>query len=97
MVCFAGLLTDLNVLNKVPQVNFAISAVIGGSLRFLCHVLSGVFAFGAYAVDAGATNFWTYSLVYNSYVFIDIALVVLAGCILLSSKAFNRQIEKLKY
>jgi thiamine transporter len=97
MVCFAGLLTDLNVLNKVPQVKFAISAVIGGSLRFLCHVLSGVFAFGAYAVDAGATNFWTYSLVYNSYVFIDIALVVLAGCILLSSKAFNRQIEKLKY
>lgn len=97
MVCFAGLLTDLNVLNKVPQVKFAISAVVGGTLRFFCHVLSGVFAFGAYAVDAGATNFWTYSLAYNSYVFIDIALVVLAGCIILSSKAFNRQIEKLKY
>ena len=97
MVCFAGLLTDLNVLNKVPQVKFAISAVVGGTLRFFCHVLSGVFAFGAYAVDAGATNFWAYSLAYNSYVFIDIALVVLAGCIILSSKAFNRQIEKLKY
>ncbi len=95
MVCFAGLLTDLNLLNKFPQVKFAISAVIGGAMRFFCHVLSGVFAFGAYAADAGATNFWTYSLVYNSYVFIDIALVVVVGIILLSSKGFNRQIEKL--
>ena len=97
MICFAGLLSDLNLFNKVPQVKFAISAVIGGSLRFLCHVLSGVFAFGAYAVDSGASDFWAYSLAYNSYVFIDIALVIFAGCILLSSKAFNRQIEKLKY
>lgn len=95
MVCFAGLLSDLDVLNKVPQVKFAISAGLGGALRFLCHVLSGVFAFGAYAVDAGATDFWAYSLAYNSYVFIDITLVILAGCIILSSKAFNRQIEKL--
>ena len=95
MVCFAGMLSDLNVLNKVPQVKFGISAAIGGAFRFLCHVLSGVFAFGAYAVDAGATDFWVYSLAYNSYVFIDIALVIVAGCIILSSKAFNRQIEKL--
>ncbi len=95
MVCFAGILTDLNLLNKVPQVKFAISAISAGALRFFCHVLSGVFAFGIYAVNAGATNFWTYSLIYNSYVFIDIALVIAAGCILLSSKAFNRQIERL--
>lgn len=95
MVCFAGVLTDLKLLDKVPQVKFTLSAIIAGALRFFCHVLSGVFAFGAYAVDAGATNFWVYSLIYNSYVFIDIALVVAAGCILLSSKAFNREIEKL--
>ncbi len=95
MVCFAGVLSDLNILNKLPQVKFGISAAIGGAFRFFCHVLSGVFAFGAYAVDAGATDFWAYSLAYNSYVFIDIALVILAGCIILSSKAFNRQIEKL--
>jgi thiamine transporter len=94
MVCFAGTLTDLKVLNKLPQVKFGISAIIAGSLRFFCHILSGVFAFGAYAVDSGATNFWSYSLIYNLYVFIDIALVVFAGCIILSSKAFNKEIEK---
>ncbi len=95
MVCFAGALTDLNLLNKLPQLKFAISAIIGGALRFFCHVLSGVFAFGIYAIESGTTNFWAYSLIYNSYVFIDIALVIVAGCILLSSKGFNRQIERL--
>ena len=96
MVCFAGLFTDLNVFNKLPQLKFGISALIGGSLRFFCHVLSGVFAFGAYAADLGIDNFWAYSLAYNSYVFIDIALVIVFGAILLSSKGFNGQVEKLK-
>ncbi len=95
MVCFAGLLTDFKVMNKLPQLKFALSAVIAGSLRFLCHLLSGVFAFGAYAMDAGVTNFWLYSLAYNTYVFIDVALVVVAGVFLLSSKAFRRELIKL--
>lgn len=95
MVCLAGVMTDLKLLNKLPQVKFCISAIFAGTMRFLCHVLSGVFAFGAYAVDAGATNFWTFSLVYNSYVFIDVALVILAGFIVFSSKAFNKQIINL--
>lgn len=95
MVCFAGTLTDLNLLNNIPQVKFAISAAIGGALRFFSHVLSGVFAFGANAVADGATDFWAYSLAYNSVLFIDIALVIVAGFIIFSSKSFNRQIERL--
>ena len=67
---------------------------MAGALRFLAHVLSGVFAFGAYALDAGQSNFWAYSLAYNSFVFVDIALVIVAGAIVLSSKAFVRQIER---
>ena len=62
-------------------------------MRFFCHVLSGVFAFVAYAIDAGATNFWTYSLLYNLYVFIDVALVIVVGFILFSSKTMLRQID----
>lgn len=95
MVCFGGLLSSMNVLKKAPQLKFALSACIAGAFRFLCHVLSGVFAFGAYAADSGATNFWAYSLAYNSYVFIDIALVVVMGIVILSSKSFNREINKL--
>ncbi len=94
MVGFAGSLKYLKVFDKIPQLKFSLSCLIAGSLRFFCHVLSGVFAFGAYAMDAGISNFWAYSLAYNSYVFIDIALVIVAGAILLSSKSFRNELNK---
>ncbi len=111
MVGFAGSFTGFKVLNKHPQIKFSISAIIGGALRFLCHVLSGVFAFGAYAADAidkgegifasisassnTMANFWLYSLAYNAYVFIDIVLVIVAGVLLFSSKGFRKEVDKL--
>lgn len=90
----AGCLTYTKVFAKLPQVKFAISALIGATLRFASHVLSGVFAFGAYAKDAGAASALTYSLAYNSVVFIDIALVIVLGIVLFSSKSFNRELNK---
>ena len=92
-ICFAGVLTDLGVLKNLPQLKFALSAIITGVMRFFCHVLSGVFAFGAYAEGA---NFWLFSLAYNSYVFIDIALVIVVGIILLSSKPLVKQFEGIR-
>ncbi len=95
MIAFSGLLTDLNVLKNMPRLKFSLSVLLTGVFRYIAHVLSGTFAFGAYAADTGATNFLLYSAVYNSYVFIDIALVVIVGVILLSSKSFKNEIAKL--
>lgn len=95
MIGFVGTLKYSDVFNKVPQVKFSLSALLGASLRFICHVLSGVFAFGAYAKDAGANNILVYSLAYNSFVFVDMAIVLVVGIILFSSKAFNKEIEKI--
>lgn len=94
MIGFAGVFKNITALNKVPQVKFVLGATLASALRFISHVLSGVFAFGAYAIDVGQSNFWTYSLAYNSFVFVDIALVLVAGAIVLSSKAFVRQIDR---
>ena len=88
MIALSGLLTDLNVLSNLPRLKFSLGVALTGLFRYASHVLSGTFAFGAYAMDSGATNFLLYSAVYNTYVFIDIALVVVVGVILLSSKAF---------
>ena len=96
MIALSGLLTDLNVLNNLPRLKFSLGVVLTGLFRYIAHTLSGVFAFGAYAMDSGATNFLLYSAVYNTYVFIDIALVVVVGLILLSSKAFLKETDKLK-
>lgn len=95
MIAFSGLLTDLNVLANMPRLKFSLSVLLTGLFRYVSHVLSGVFAFGAYAADTGATNFLLYSAVYNTYVFIDIALVVVVGIILLSSKSFKKELQRL--
>lgn len=87
----AGLFGKLPKLEKLPQVKFTIGAVLAGTLRFACHVLSGVFAFSANAEG----NVWLFSLAYNSFVFIDIALVIVAGVFVLCSKSFVRAIEKI--
>ena len=57
-------------------------------------MFSGAFAFGAYALDAGAANVYTYNLAYNSFVFVDILLVIVAGALLLSSKSFVAETKK---
>ena len=92
MAGLAGVLKNVNI--KSPQLKFALSALIGGTMRYISHVLSGAFAFGAYALDAGASNAFTYSLAYNSFVFVDIALVIIAGALLLSSKSFTNEMKK---
>ena len=85
----AGMFRDGKSLEKLPQLKFAFGATIAGTLRFVCHVLSGVFAFEAYAKGQNA---WAYSLVYNLYVFIDMAFVVIAGAFVLTSKSFVKTI-----
>ena len=95
MIALSGLLTDLNLLTNKPRIKFALGTALTGILRYVSHTISGVFAFGAYAVDAEATNFLVYSAVYNTYVFVDIALVIVAGVIVLSSKAFTKELDKM--
>lgn len=90
MLGTAGLFSKL----KLPvQIKFTFGAIFAGTMRFLSHVLSGVFAFGAYAEEAGASNHLLYSLLYNSFVFVDIAIVVAVGVLLLFGKSFKQVAE----
>lgn len=92
MVGFAGVFANVKALERFPQMKFILGAILAGALRFVAHVLSGVFAFSAYALDLGQTNFWIYSLAYNSFVFVDLVLVVVIGALLYSSKSFLKQL-----
>lgn len=87
----AGLFKDVKLFEKRPPLCFGIGAALAGTLRFVCHVLSGVFAFEAYAEGQNA---WLYSLAYNSYVFVDAALVIVASVFALSSRALVKTLEK---
>ncbi len=94
LVGMTGILRNVRFCEKLPQVKFAVSSVIGAVLRFVSHVLSGVFAFGAFAAEKNMP-FLTYSLAYNSFVFIDLAIVIVVGVILFSSKGFIAEMNKL--
>lgn len=91
MVGFAGTFANVKALDKVPQVKFILGAILAEVLRYIAHVISGVYAFSAYAGDG---NFWLYSLAYNSFVFADLVLVVVVGALLFSSKTFIKQTER---
>ncbi len=93
----SGLFANVKKLDKYPQVQFALGAVLGSVMRYLAHILSGVFAFSEYAFhwETGeALNPWVYSLAYNSFVFADIAIAIAVGVIVFSSKAFVREVRK---
>lgn len=94
LTSFAGIFANTDILKNHPQIRFAVSSLIGAVLRFISHVLSGVFAFGAYAIDAGQSNLLLYSLAYNSFVFVDIAIVIVVGVILFSSHGFINELSK---
>ena len=91
---FSGILTYTKLFKNSPQVRFSISAILGGTFRFISHVLAGTFAFGAYSLDSGLSPF-VYSLGYNSYVFVDVALILVAGIAIFSSKAFQKEVDRL--
>ncbi len=87
----AGLFADFKPLEKLPQVQFALGTVLGSLFRFVSHVLSGVFAFSEYST---LDNVWAYSLAYNSFVFADIAIVIVVGVLVFCSKSFVKQARK---
>lgn len=87
----SGTFAQVKPFEKLPQVSFLAGGIIAGALRFLSHVLSGVFAFEAYAKGL---NPWIYSLAYNSFVFVDLAIVLFIGAIVFSSKAFVKELKK---
>ncbi len=87
----AGIFAKVRPLDKVPQIKFALGAIVACSIRFVTHVLSGVFAFQAYA---GGGNALVYSLSYNSFVFVDMLITIAAGVLLFSSKSFIKLISQ---
>ena len=84
----AGMFANVKKLDKLPQIQFALGAIVASVMRYIAHLLSGVFAFSAYAVEKGM-NSWVYSLAYNSFVFIDIAIAIVVGVIVFSSPSLS--------
>lgn len=91
----AGIFAKVKKLDKYPQIQFACGATLAGIGRFAMHFLSGAFAFGAFAPEG--TPVLLYSLTYQAgYVLPDLAIAVIAGVFLFSSKTFVKELRSVK-
>ena len=89
----SGMFAKTKALEKLPQVQFALGGVVAGLARLLMHFVSGIFAFGAFAPEG--TPVALYSFLYQAgYVLPDIAIVIVAGVLVLSSKTFVKEVRK---
>lgn len=94
----AGLFGKFEKIDRIPQLSFSLGSILASVLRFASHLFSGVFAFSEYAYSESneQISVWIYSLSYNSFVFVDIAICIVVGIILFSSKNFVNQIKRVK-
>ncbi|HIX08092.1 MAG TPA: energy-coupled thiamine transporter ThiT [Candidatus Borkfalkia faecipullorum] len=87
----SGMFRNVKAFQGKPQLAVALGGIVASVLRFASHLFSGVFAFSEYAGDQ---NPWIYSLGYNSFVFIDIAIVIVVAIAVFSSKSFMAIVNK---
>lgn len=91
----SGVFSSCKKMENLPQIKFALGAIVAGLGRFVMAFLSGIFAFGAFA-PAG-TPVVIYSLTYQSvYLFPDLAICIVLGIILFSSKSFCGVVNRLQ-
>ena len=75
---------------KVSPTTFFFGMLIAGVVRFAAHTVSGAIFFAEYAPVE--QNVWLYSMGYNSFVFIDLAICMVVGMMF----AITRIIKPLK-
>ncbi|MCM1289387.1 MAG: energy-coupled thiamine transporter ThiT [Corallococcus sp.] len=86
----AGIGRKFKLFKGISQLEFAFGALIGGILRYAAHFMSGYFVFYTYAAWGGYDSALVYSLAYNSFTMVDIAIVVIVGVLALSARSLRR-------
>ena len=93
----AGISKKFKFLKGNMMAEFAAGALIAGILRYLSHALSGFYVFYHYlAPDSTVGAMLAYAFGYNSFVLVDIALVVAVGIAALSTKTLRRTIMEVQ-
>ncbi len=76
---------------KIPVVKFILGALFAGIARYISHFLSGYFIFG----EAPGNAALTYSLLYNLFVIVDVAICIGVGAIAFSYKGLPKLFDSL--
>ncbi len=89
----AGIARKFTFLKSNLIAQFCTGTTIAILLRYLAHTLSGYFVFYSWApIDDGYTAF-TWTIVYNLYVLVDLVIVLVMGSFALSSKNLRTLVQ----
>ena len=89
-----GCIALAGLARKLPDTyGWLAGVLLAGMGRFVCHVLSGVVFFAEYAEGTGLSPF-VYSVSYNSFVFVDLAICAVVIAFPQVRKALKRMTEE---
>lgn len=89
-----GCIALAGIARKLPDTyGWLVGVLLAGIGRFVCHVLSGVVFFAEYAEGTGLSPF-VYSVSYNSFVFVDLAICAVVIAFPQVRKALKRMTEE---
>lgn len=94
LIGVSGIFMEKGVFKEKKIVAFLLGGIIAVVLRYACHVCSGVFAFADYADLDKYGSAIVYSMAYNSFTFVDMALALVAGSTLFASKSFTAAMQQ---
>lgn len=86
-----ALFKEIRLFKNKAVLQFALGAVLAVIIRYLSHVVSGIFIWGSGDPENYGAVAW--SFLYNSFTLVDLAIALVAGCLLFSSRAFVRQLD----
>ncbi len=89
----AGIGKGLSICKGKMFAEFAFGTTVAVIFRYIAHLLSGYFVFSSWAWEGfGAL---AYSAVYNLFVFVDLAVVLVAAAAILSSSQVRRAVANI--
>ena len=94
LIGVSGIFMEKGVFKEKKIVAFLLGGIIAVVLRYACHVCSGVFAFADYADLDKYGSAIVYSMAYNSFTFVDMAIALVAGSTLFASKSFTAAMQQ---
>ena len=90
---FAGLFKDIGLFKEKQLLNFVLGCFSAAFFRYLSSALAGTFAFHSWMPSQFSYTAVQWGFLYNLFVFVDIALVIIAGILLWQSKNFRKLLE----
>lgn len=91
----SGIFMEKGVFKEKKILAFLLGGVVAVLLRYICHVFSGAFVFASITKYPTMGAAFAYSLGYNAtYVFADMAISLVAGSFLFTSKSFTAAMQQ---